>query len=80
MVETIQHMEAASSPLDLPNPSIGEWTTNWARMPSSAEFVEPTKLQEVRSTSPSKIIFMDEIFQDINKQMLEINYTLILDS
>jgi hypothetical protein len=52
--------------------------TNWARMPSSIEPGNPTKLQEIPSTSPSKTIFVDEIFQDINKQMLETNYTLNL--
>jgi hypothetical protein len=58
MVETIQHMQVVSLPSDLPNPLVGKWTTNWARMPSLAKFIEPTKLQEVPSTSPSKIISM----------------------
>jgi len=55
MVETIQHMQVTSLPPNLPTPSAGEWTTNWVGMPSSAE---PTKPQEVPSTSPSKIIFV----------------------
>jgi hypothetical protein len=44
-------------------------------MPSLTKRVEPTKLQEVPSTFPSKIIDMEEIFQDISMQMLETSYT-----
>jgi hypothetical protein len=47
-------------------------------MLSSTKPTKPTKLQEVPSTSLSKIIFVEGIFQDINKQMLETNYTLNL--
>jgi hypothetical protein len=64
--------------LDLPHPSTGEWIASWIGMPSSVKPIKPTKLQEVPPTSPSKIIFIEEIFQDISKQMLETNYTLNL--
>jgi hypothetical protein len=47
-------------------------------MLSSTKPTEPTKLQEVPFTSLSKIIFVEGIFQDISKQMLETNYTLNL--
>ncbi len=49
---------------------------SWAMMPSSRKPIEPTKSQEIFSTSPSKFIYVEEIFQDINKQMLETSYTL----
>jgi hypothetical protein len=39
-------------------------------MLSSSKPLKPTKLQEVPFTFPSKIIYVEEIFQDINKQML----------
>jgi hypothetical protein len=48
-------------------------------MPSLVEHIDLTKLWEVPSTSLSKTIFIEEIFQDINKQMLEMNYTLNLE-
>jgi len=51
---------------------------NWVGMLSSTKLAKPTKLQEIPSTSLSKIIFVEEIFQDISKQMLETNYTLNL--
>jgi hypothetical protein len=47
-------------------------------MRSLIKHLEPTKLQEVPSTFPSKNISMEEIFQDINKQMLETSCTLNL--
>jgi len=65
-------------PKKLPTFTIGKWTTSWARIPNSIKLTNLTKLQEVPSTSPSKIIFVEEIFQDISKQMLETNYTLNL--
>jgi hypothetical protein len=71
-------MQIASSPLDLPTTTIGEWTTSWVGMLGSTKPTKPTKLQEVPSTSLSKIIFVEGIFQDIIKQMLETNYTLNL--
>jgi hypothetical protein len=43
-------------------------------MPSSTEPTKPIKL----STFPSKFIYLKEIFQDINKQMLETSYKLNL--
>jgi hypothetical protein len=36
-------------------------------MPSLVKPIEPTKLQEVPPTSPSKIISIEENFQDISK-------------
>jgi hypothetical protein len=71
-------MQVVSLPLNLPTPSIGEWTTSWARMPSSTKPTKTTKLQEVHFKFPSKIIYEKEIFQDISKQMLETNYILNL--
>jgi hypothetical protein len=78
MVETIQQMQVINPPLDLPIPSTKEWTISWVRMPTSIECADPIELQEVPFTSPSKTIFVEEIFQDINKQMLEISYTMNL--
>ncbi len=74
MVETTQ--QAASPPSYLLNPLAGESTTSQAGMPSLVELVEPTKLQEVPSTSPRKNILVEKIFQNISKQMLENSYTL----
>jgi hypothetical protein len=78
MVETIQQMQVINPPLDLPIPSIKEWMISWARMPSSTKLANPIKIQEVLFTSLSKSISIEEIFQDINKQMLEISYTMNL--
>jgi hypothetical protein len=37
--------------------------TNWARIPNSTEPINLTKLQKIPFTSPSKTIFVKEIFQ-----------------
>jgi hypothetical protein len=62
MVETIQHMQVVSPPLDLPIPLIREWTTSWAGIPCLINLTKTTKLQEAPSNSPNKIISMEEIF------------------
>ncbi len=63
MVETIQQMQVVSSPFDLLTPLVGEWTTSWVGMPSSTKLAERTKFQEIPSTFPSKIVFVEEIFR-----------------
>ncbi len=62
--------------MDLPTIIVKEWITIWAGPPSLIELTKPTKLYEIPSTSQRKIIYVEEVFQDSNKQMLEINYTL----
>lgn len=71
-------MQEINPPPNLPIPSTREWTTNLVRMLSFVDLIKPTKLQNFLSTSPSKIIYVVYIFQDINKQMLKISYTLNL--
>ncbi len=67
MVETIQQMQAVNTSPNIPFIIVGEWTTRWARMPSSIDLTKPTKPKEVPSTFSHKFIFVEEIFQDINK-------------
>jgi hypothetical protein len=47
-------------------------------MLSLVGLIEQLEIQEVPSTFPSRLIHVEEIFQNINKQMLEIGYTLNL--
>jgi hypothetical protein len=49
----------------------------WPRMFDTTPFIEPQKPQEF-VVSQSKLISIEEIFQDINRQMLETSYTLNL--
>jgi hypothetical protein len=55
-------MQVVNLPLDLPTRSIEEWMTSWVGMPSPTEPADPTKLQEIPSTSPSKTIYVKEFF------------------
>jgi hypothetical protein len=57
--------------------SIEGWNTMWPRMFYITPFIEPQKPQEF-VVSQSKLISIEEIFQDINRQMLETSYTLNL--
>ncbi len=79
MVEIIEQMQTTNPPPNICTTITREWTTNWAKMPSPTKLAKPTKPHEVFLTSPNKFIFVEEIFQDINKQMLETNYTLNLE-
>ncbi len=54
------------------------WNTIWPRMPNITPSLEIHKLQE-SMVPQSKLKLVEEIFQDINKQMLETNYTLNLE-
>ncbi len=80
MVETIQQMQATTPPLEAPFTLVGEWFTSWTKMPSSIDLAKPSKLQEVPSMFISKIIFVVDTFDDINKLMWETNYTLIFNN
>ncbi len=78
MVKTIQQMQIASPPPNLPAIIVGEWTIGWIKMLSLVGLIERLEIQKVPSTFPSRLIHAEEIFQNINKQMLEIGYTLNL--
>jgi hypothetical protein len=62
--------EGSSMPMD-------GWNTIWPRMPNITPSLEIPKFQE--SIVPqSKLILIEEIFQDISKQMLKTSDTLNL--
>jgi hypothetical protein len=52
------------------------WNRTWLGMPNTI-LIEAQKYQEVVN-SQENLIIVGEIFQDISKQMLEINYILNL--
>ncbi len=53
------------------------WNTMWLGMLNTTPFIETPKPQE-STVFHNKLILIKEIFQDINRQMLEISYTLNL--
>ncbi len=52
------------------------WNTTWLKLPN-ATLIKTQKYQEV-VISQEKLITIEKIFQDINKQMLETSYILKL--
>jgi hypothetical protein len=77
MVKTIQKMKTTTSPMGAPQTTMGEWNNSWARMPNIVTIPTKTsKPQEVPFVPYNGGYLFKNIFQDINKQMLEISYTL----
>jgi hypothetical protein len=58
-------MQTVNPPSNLPTLTTIKWMTNWAGIPNSVEPTNLTKLQKIPFTSPSKTIFVEEIFQVI---------------
>ncbi len=54
-----------------------QWNTMWLGMFNTTPFIKTPKPQE-SIVFHNKLISIKEIFQDINRQMLEISYTLNL--
>ncbi len=77
MVEIIQQLHKSQAISEGSFTSIEGWNTMWPRMFDTTPFIEPQKPQEF-VVSQSKLISIEEIFQDINRQMLETSYTLNL--
>jgi hypothetical protein len=55
-----------------------QWNINWVGLPKSKVSIEPIVSQSLSITPINKIMSMEQVFQDISKQMLETTYTLKL--
>jgi hypothetical protein len=55
-----------------------QWSTSWARLPKSKVSIEPIVSKNLYANPINKVMSMEQIFQDISKQMLETTYTLKL--
>ncbi len=77
MVKTIQQLQKVQTTNDGSFTSIEGWHTMWLGMPNTTLSVELQNLQE-SIVSQSKLISIEEIFQDINRRMLETSYTVNL--
>jgi hypothetical protein len=56
-----------------------QWNTSSARLPKSKVSTEPIMSQSLSSSPINKVMFMEQKFQNINKQMLEMTYILKLN-
>jgi hypothetical protein len=55
-----------------------QWNTSWAKLPKIEMSTKPIVPQNLSTIPNNKDMFMEQIFQDINKQMMETTYTLRL--
>ncbi len=76
MVDIIQQIHKTQIQTKGPSTSMDGWNTTQFGMPNATP-MDAQKSQEVMN-SQGKLITIKEIFLDINKEMLKINYTLNL--
>ncbi len=55
-----------------------QWSTSWARLLEAKISIEPIMSQSLFAIPNNIVMSMEQIDQDINKQMLETTYTLKL--
>ncbi len=77
MVEIIQQLQKTQSTNEGSSTSLKGWNMMWSDMPNTTPSIKCEKPQEY-VVSQNKLILVEKIFQDINRQMLETNYTLNL--
>jgi hypothetical protein len=53
-----------------------QWNTSWAKLPNFEVSIESIVSQSLYASPINKVMSMEQIFQDINKEMLEITYIL----
>jgi hypothetical protein len=68
-------MQVIDTHVEVPCTTKREWNTSLAKMLNSIAFTKTSKPQEVLFSPQNKLIFIEEVFQDINKQMLKMNHT-----
>ncbi len=71
MVEIIQQIQKIQSQIEGPSESMEGWNTTQLGMPNIT-LVEAQKSQEIMN-SQEKFTIVEEIFQNISKQMLKIS-------
>jgi len=64
-------MQAKDSPKSLNRKEKTQWNTSWAGLPETKVSVEPIVPQNLSIIPNNRIMSMEQIFQYINKQMLE---------
>jgi len=73
-----QEMQAKDPPQNLIPKEKAKWNTSWARLPKSKVSTKPIVSQSLFFNHINKVMSMEQIFQDISKQMLKTTYILRL--
>jgi hypothetical protein len=71
-------MQTKDPPQNLIPKEKTQWNTSWVRLPKSKVSTKPIMSQILSTTPINKFMFMEQIFQNINEQMLEMTYILKL--
>jgi hypothetical protein len=71
-------MQAEDPPKNLNQKEKSQWSTSWVGLPKTEVSTKPIVSQSLFANSNNNVMCMEQIFQDINKQMLKTTYTLRL--
>jgi Glu-tRNA(Gln) amidotransferase subunit E-like FAD-binding protein len=71
-------MQAEDPPKKLNQKEKTKWSISWVGLPKIEVSTKPIISQSLSANFNNIIMCMEQIFQDINKQMLETTYTLKL--
>jgi hypothetical protein len=73
-VETIQGMQVEDPPQNLIPKEKTQWSTSWARLPKFEVSIEPIVLKNLSTNLVNRVMSVEQMLQDINKQTLETAY------
>jgi hypothetical protein len=71
-------MEAKDPSKNINQKKKSQWNTSWARLPEAKMSIKPIMSQSLFVIFNNIVMYMEQIDQNINKQMLETTYTLKL--
>jgi hypothetical protein len=71
-------MQVKDPPKSLNHKEKSQWNTSWARLPETEVSTKPIVPQNLFIFSNNKVMYMEQIFEDISEHMLETTYTLRL--
>ncbi len=71
-------MQVEDPPQNLIMKEKTQWNTRWARLPKSKVSIEPIVSQSLSVNPINRVMSMEQIFQDISRQILKTTYTLRL--
>ncbi len=77
-MKTIQEIQAEDPLESLNQKEKIQWSTSWARLPKTKMSTKPIVPQNLSTIPNNRDMSTEQIFQDINKQMMKTTYTLKL--
>jgi hypothetical protein len=72
-------MQVENPPTSLNQKDKIQWSTSWARLPKTKVSTKSIVSQNLSTIPNNRDMSMEQIFQDMNKQMMETTYSSRLD-